>query len=167
MAGKSLTHGRMAVGVVDKIIPIEDAARIIHDMVPDDASEWRRKIFSPDYLIERAVSHGASIANSMVADWDRRGDDDLVTMILGADNGGFSRDVLIITDLCLAGTPRAAPPIRGGFLVSGPDIRRFIDAYKERMAPSFIDGDVILASPGDRRIVIFHHEGVIVRIDFP
>jgi hypothetical protein len=35
-------------------IPLDEAAAVLHRMMPDETPNWRRRIFGPDYVLDRA-----------------------------------------------------------------------------------------------------------------
>jgi hypothetical protein len=147
-------------------IPLDEAAALLHGMVPDEAANWRRKIFGPDYILERAQQLGATIDLTRIPEWENINDGELVEALL-ADDASLTCDTLVITDACLGAQPPGVPPISGAFSVRDGRVREFIEAYRREVAAHFVDGDVIVASPSDGEIRVFHHEGLVARLRLP
>jgi hypothetical protein len=146
-------------------IPLDEAAALLHDMAPDEAPNWRRQIFDPDYILDRARALGADAENVRVRDWENISDGELVDMLLAGD-ASLMHDAVVITDVCLGMRPPGAPHISGAFAVQGGQVREFIDDYRSQVTPHFIDGDVIVAFPSDCEIRVFHHEGLVAKLRF-
>jgi hypothetical protein len=147
-------------------ISIDYAASILHAMIPDSDINWRKLIFSPDYIIRRAELLEADVDVVFVRDWETREDDNVVKILLGNDLLSDS-DTVVITDLCFGVSPPNVPTVDGAFLVSGLHIMEFVEAYRKNITSNFVDGDVVIAAPIDRRINVFHHEGAVFRIVLP
>lgn len=146
------------------LVPIECAANLIHELLPDDTAGWRKVVFSPDYIIQRAKDLEATLSNTRISRWEQREDEELVTMLLGT-SPDFAGGVLVITDVCLGGAPPGVADVNGAFSVEKGTIFEFIDSYRLHVTHHFIDGDVLIISPEDRRISVFHHEGMVTHIE--
>lgn len=146
-----------------RTISLDEAADTIHDILPDSAADWRRQVFVPDYIIERAKELGAYVEAEFLRDWEASDDDELLQALLGKDALADHR-IVVITDLCFGVSPPEVPKVDGAFVLHGSQIRAFVEEYRSALAAQFVDGDVIIASPHDRRFLVFHHEGAVFRI---
>lgn len=145
-------------------IPLNDAASVLHAAFPDSDSGWRRRIFSPDYLIDRSRALGGRVDTIFVRNWENREDRELVEILLG--NFPVSgRDVIVITDLCLGASPPGVSKVSGAFVATGEHLPDFIEQYRSKLVNHFVDGDVIVFPSRDSTLRIFHHEGAVFRVD--
>ena len=164
MVGKSHIVGKITLEkIMINFVPIERAATLIHNMLPDTAAGWRKAIFSPDYIIERAMELEATISNVRIPRWEQREDEELVAILLGKEPE-FVGDLLVVTDVCLGGSPPGAPDVDGAFFVEKGAMLQFVAAYRQQITSHFIDGDVLIFSPDEGRIAVFDHEGMVTHI---
>lgn len=148
--------------MLDTIL-LSQAADMLHSMIPNSDPNWRRRIFSPDYIIDRSKELGASVSVDLVRDWESREDDELVDA-LGENLADAYDDAIVITDLCLGSSPPGVPKVDGAFVLNGRQFDDFVSEYRGTLTSHFVDGDVIIACPRARYFVIFHHEGALFRI---
>jgi hypothetical protein len=155
-------YSRLEEGMFD-LVPIERAVELIHQLLPDEAAGWRKVVFSPDYILQRAKELEATLCSTRISRWEQRDDEELVTMLVGS-SPGFAGELLVITDACLGGAPQGVAEVNGAFSVGIGLLFDFVESYRLNVTPHFIDGDVLIVSPVDRRINVFHHEGMVTHI---
>lgn len=146
-----------------RVVPLARAADVLHEMLPDGAAAWRRTIFDPDYVLQRAAELGATMVDVRIPGWEQREDDELVGVLLGSSTASLG-ELLVITDVCLGARPPGVADVGGAFVVEKGAFLRFMAEYKARITPQLIDGDVIVVAPEERRIEVFHHEGMVTHI---
>ena len=127
--GKAIsTGGTMPEEGTFDLVPIERAAGVIHRLLPDASAGWRKAVFSPDCMLERAKALEATLSSTRIWRWEQREDEELVTMLPGP-SPGFAGDLLVITDVCLGFAAPGVVGVNGAFSVENGTMLEFVQSY--------------------------------------
>jgi len=140
-------------------IPLWDVAQTLdlwwQDSTPKEAVAGR---LTPDAIIDRARRAGFGVDIAPIRSWEDRTDEDLLAELLRR-TGPLSGELLLVTEASFQASV-------GGFRLDASVLGSALKEHQERFEPVF-NGDVILLSLEDRRIVCVHHENYLVRITPP